>query len=186
MPGTRMSEGPRLLKCETVYNGRRIALELRHVRGSDGREAVREIVRHRGSVAILVFPEPGKVLLERNWREAIGREMLEIPAGTLEPNEDPAVCAARELAEETGYRAGRLELMLTLHPSPGIMTEQMTVYLASDLTAGEPSRDAGEEIVNVLVAIDEALAMIGDGRITDAKTIASLLYWNQWRRGRSE
>ena len=64
-----MGDGPRLTRCETVYAGRRIALELRHVRGSDGREAVREIVRHRGSVAILAFPEPGKVLLERNWRE---------------------------------------------------------------------------------------------------------------------
>jgi ADP-ribose pyrophosphatase len=157
-------------------------LELRHVRGSDGREAVREIVRHRGSVAILAFPEPGKVLLESNWREAIGREMLEIPAGTLEPGEAPAVCAARELAEETGYRAGRLEPMMHLHPSPGIMTEQMTVYLASDLTSGEPSCEAGEEIVCVLVPVNEALAMIADGRITDAKTVAALLYWNQWRR----
>jgi len=181
-----MGDGPKLLKCETVYTGRRIALEIRRVRGSDGREAVREIVRHRGSVAILAFPEPGKVLLERNWREAVGREMLEIPAGTLEAGEDPAACAARELAEETGYRAGRLEPMLRLHPSPGIMTEEMTVYLASDLSAGRPSPEAGEEIVCVLTPADEALAMVADGRITDAKTVASLLYWNQRRRGRSE
>lgn len=181
-----MSDGPRLLKCETVFAGRKIAVEKRHVRGSDGREAVREIVRHRGSVAILAFPEAGKVLLERNWREAVGREMLEIPAGTLEPGEDPAACVARELAEETGYRAGRLEPMLRLHPSPGITTEEMTVYLASDLAAGPVSPEAGEEIVCVLAPVDEALAMVADGRITDAKTVASLLYWNQWRRGRSE
>jgi ADP-ribose pyrophosphatase len=181
-----MGDGPKLLKCETVYMGRRIALEIRHVRGADGREVDREIVRHRGSVAILAFPEPGKVLLERNWREAVGREMIEIPAGTLEPGEEPAACAARELAEETGYRAGRLEPMLRLHPSPGIMTEEMTVYLASDLVAGPPSPEAGEEIACVLTPVDEALAMVADGRITDAKTVAALLYWNQWRRGRSE
>jgi ADP-ribose pyrophosphatase len=179
-----MGREPEILGRKTVFEGRKVALEVRRLRGSDGREAQREIVRHPGSVAILAFPEPGLVLLERNWREAIGREMLEIPAGTLEPGEDPVVCAARELVEETGYQAMCLEPILTLHPSPGILTEQMTVYLAADLTAGEPSREAGEEIANVLAPVDEALAMIADGRITDAKTVAALLFWRRYRQPR--
>ena len=179
-----MGREPEILGRTIIFQGCKVALEVRRLRARDGREAQREIVRHPGSVAILAFPEPGVVLLERNWREAVGREMLEIPAGTLEPGEASAACAARELAEETGYRAAHLEPMLTLHPSPGILTEEMTVYLASELSRGEPSREAGEEITNVLVPVDEALAMIADGRITDAKTVAAILFWLRWRQPR--
>ena len=179
-----MGREPEILGRKTIFEGHKVALEIRLLRGSDGREAEREIVLHPGSVAILAFPEPGVVLLERNWRVAIGREMLEIPAGMLEPGEDPAAAAVRELAEETGYRAARVEPLLTLHPSPGILTEEMTVYLASGLSPGEPSREAGEEIANVLAPVDEALAMIADGRITDAKTVAAILFWRRYRQPR--
>jgi len=168
---------PEVLSREEVYRGRKVALEVHRVRGADGREAVREVVRHPGSGAVLAFPDRGKVLMERIWRYAIGAEMLEIPAGTLEPDEDPAACAARELAEETGYRAARLELLTVLHPSPGILSERMTVYLARGLEKGDPAREPGEEIENVLLPLDEAMAMIRDGRITDSKTVAALLYW---------
>jgi ADP-ribose pyrophosphatase len=172
-----MDRRPEILKKEELYRGRKVALEVHHVRGADGREAVREVIRHPGSVAILAFPEPGKVLMERIWRYAIGAEMIEIPAGTLEVGEDPAACGMRELAEETGYRAARLERLLELCPSPGILSERMILYLAHDLQPGEPAREPGEEIENVLMPVDEALAMIRQGRIADAKTVAALLFW---------
>jgi len=177
-----VADGPDILGRDVVFTGRKIALEVHRVRGADGREAVREVVRHPGSVAVLAFPEPGRVLLERIWRYAVGREMLEIPAGTLEPGEDPLACAARELAEETGYRAGRLEPLVAVHPSPGILSERLQVYLASDLAAGEPRREPGEEIQNVLAPVDRALAMVADGQITDAKTVAALLVWDRRER----
>jgi ADP-ribose pyrophosphatase len=108
--------------------------------------------------------------------------MIELPAGTLEPGEDPKACAARELAEETGYRAGRLARLLVIHPSPGILTERLVIFLAQDLEAGPPRREAGEEIENLLVPMDEALAMVRDGRITDSKTVAALLFWDRFGR----
>jgi ADP-ribose pyrophosphatase len=178
-----MSRERQVLKLERLFDGRKVALEVHHIRDAAGRETTREVIVHPGSVALLAFPEPGRVLLERIWRYAVGRTMLEIPAGTLEPGEDPAACAVRELAEETGYRAGRVTPVLTLHPSPGILSEEMTVYLAEDLTPGDPAREPGEEIENVLMPADEALAMIGDGRITDAKTVAALLWWARAGKG---
>lgn len=177
-----MAPGPEILSRERIFEGRKVSLEVHHVRDTAGRETTREVVRHGGSVGILAFPEPGVVLLERIWRYAVGVEMLEIPAGTLEPGEDPAACAARELAEETGYRAGRLRPLLAIHPSPGILSERLTIYLASDLEKGVPRREAGEEIENLLVPVDEALAMIRDGRITDSKTVAAVLYWDARQR----
>jgi ADP-ribose pyrophosphatase len=178
-----MDRHPEIMRRESIFEGLKVALEVHHIRAPDGREAVREVVRHRGSVAILAFPEPGKVLLERIWRYPVGAEMYEIPAGTLEEGEDPALCAARELAEETGYTAGRLEPVLTVHPSPGILTELMTIYLASDLRPGRPAREPAEEIETALVPVDEALGLIRAGRVRDAKTVAAILYWDRFLRG---
>ena len=173
---------PEILTRETVFDGRKVALELHHIRGADGRETTREIVRHPGSVAILAFPQPGRILLERIWRYAVGKTMVEIPAGTLEPDETRAACAARELAEETGYRAERLEPLLTVHTSPGILTEQLTLFHASGLEEGEPAREAGEQIENLLVPMGEAMAMVRDGRITDGKTALAIFFWNARRQ----
>jgi ADP-ribose pyrophosphatase len=179
-----MDRRPEILNRKEVYRGRKIALEIQRIRGADGREADREVVRHGGAVVILAFPEPGQVLMERTWRYAVEGEMLELPAGTLETGEDPAACAARELAEETGYRAARLEPMMVLHPSPGILSERMIVYLAEGLTKGKADLEPGEEIEAILMPVDEAMAMIRERRITDSKTVAALLYWQTFRKGR--
>ncbi len=176
-----MADRPQVLKQEQIFAGRKVALEVHHIRAADGRETTREIVRHRGSVAVLAFPEPQEVLLVRVWRYAVGREVLELPAGTLEEGEAPAACALRELAEETGYRAARLEPLTALYPSPGVLSERLQVYLAEGLEPGEPNREAGEQIQNVLVPFDQAMEMIRDGRMSDAKTVAALLYWAAFR-----
>jgi len=170
-----MVQPPEILKRDAIFSGRKVRLEVHHIRDAAGRETTREVILHNGSVAILAEPEPGVVLLERVWRYAVDDDLLEIPAGTLEEGEDPAACAVRELAEETGYRAGRVEPLLTIRTSPGFLSEQITIFRATDLVPGEPAREAGEEIDNVLVPVQEALAMIADGRIDDAKTICGLL-----------
>ena len=175
-----MAGRPEILGRERVFAGRKVALEVHRLRDAAGRQTTREVVRHGGSVAILAFPEPGKVLLERIWRYALEREMIELPAGTLDPGEAPEACAARELAEETGYRPGRLRRLLVIHPSPGVLTERLEIFLAEDLGAGPPKREPGEEIETMLVPFDEALAMVRDGRITDSKTVAGLLWWDRF------
>jgi len=180
-----VGDRPEILSRRRIFDGRKVSLEVHHVRDAGGRESIREVICHGGSVGILAFPEPGRVLLERIWRYAVEGEMLEIPAGTLEPGEDPLACAARELAEETGYRAARLEPLLAIHPSPGILSERLMIYLASGLEAGPPHREAGEQIENVILPVDDALAMIRDGRLTDAKTVAAMLYWDAARRDAS-
>jgi len=170
-----MVRRPHILKRETLFTGRKVRLEVHHVRDSGGRETTREVVRHGGSVAIVAEPVPGTVLLERIWRYAVAGRLLEIPAGTLEAGETGAACAVRELAEETGYRAGAVEPLITIYTSPGFLTERITIFAATDLAPGEPAREPGEQIENVLVPVDEALAMIADGRIDDAKTVCGLL-----------
>jgi ADP-ribose pyrophosphatase len=117
-----------------------------------------------------------------NYRLSVGRRLLEIPAGTLEPGENHAEAALRELAEETGYRAGRVELWMQFYPSPGILTERMYLFAATDLTPGPPALEADEDIRVRLVAGDEAIDLVRRGQIEDAKTIAGLLWWHMFRR----
>lgn len=148
----------------------------------DGTPHTREIVEHPGAVAIL--PVIGdRVCLIENFRVAAGRALYELPAGTLEPGEDPRVAAERELAEETGYRAERWELLTRFFTSPGVLSERMYLFLATGLQAGPPAREAGEDIRNHLVPWQEAMAMAHDGRIEDAKTFVGLLYYHSFRRG---
>ncbi|MFI4873948.1 MAG: NUDIX hydrolase [Blastopirellula sp. JB062] len=162
---------------ERRYEGIRFAVErVRH----EGRD--RDVVRHPGAAVILPLVDDERICLIRNYRVAVDKTLIELPAGTLEPKEPPAETAARELAEETGYVADSIELLLQFLPSPGIMDERMFVYAARGLTEGVAHREEGEEIENLVVTIDEAIAMIGDGQIQDGKTIASLLFFDRFRR----
>jgi ADP-ribose pyrophosphatase len=115
---------------------------------------------------------------------AVGETLIELPAGTLDhPGEEPLECARRELAEETGYRAARLEKLIDFFVSPGILRERMHLFLATELTPGTTDLDAGEQIEKLVVPWHEALAMVHDGRIHDAKTLVSLLYYDRFIRG---
>jgi ADP-ribose pyrophosphatase len=167
---------------ELIYSARVFRVVRRRYVLADGRPAERECILHPGAVAIVPLVDAGKVCLIRNHRIAVERTLLEVPAGTLEPGEDPAVCAARELEEETGYTAGKLEKLSAFYMSPGILNERMHVFLATDLRPGPTRREAGEEIDNHVVPWDEALAMIERGEIEDGKTIAALLFVDRWRR----
>ena len=142
---------------------------------SDGTQRRREVIRHPGSVAIVPVVDESHVCLIRNFRVSAGKALVEIPAGTLEPDEDPRAAAWRELAEETGYRADKLELLTACYLSPGILDERMHVFVATGLTLGQAAREPGEQIENLVVTWDEAIQQIRDGTIEDAKTILGVL-----------
>jgi ADP-ribose pyrophosphatase len=161
----------------TVFRGKRFRVEQVEQDMPDGTRHVREIVRHPGAVTILPLLDDGRICLVRNYRASVGQVLVELPAGTLEPGEDPAATAVRELAEETGYRAARFDLLARFYMSPGILDERMHLYLATGLEPGPMALDAGEDIQPLVVALDEAIGMVRDGRIQDAKTIAGLLYY---------
>lgn len=160
---------------EYVYRGKVVTLRIDTIRMPDGHETKREVVEHHGAVAIVPRLDPDTVLLIRQFRQAVGETLLEIPAGTLEPGEEPHACAARELEEEIGYRPGRLRRMFSQYLAPGYSNEVLHAYLGEDLTLSSVNPDADEEIEIVPVLIADVESMILDGRIKDAKSIAALL-----------
>lgn len=152
--------------------------------GPDGGELVRDTVQHPGAVAILPLVSDDQVCLIRNYRIAVGKTLIELPAGTLEPDEDPAVTAYRELIEETGYRADSIEKLREFTMSPGILNERMYLFLARGLTAGATALEAGEEIQPLVVSWSEAMHMVYDGTIEDAKTLVGLMHYDHVRSRR--
>ena len=167
--------------CQVLLETPRFRVVRRQQRLADGQLRPREVVEHSGSVVILPMIDANHVCLIENFRIAVGRTLIELPAGTLEAGEDPAECAQRELIEETGYRAGRIVPLCEFLVSPGILSERMYAFLATDLTAGPMALEAGEQIVTRLAAWPDALAMAADGRIEDAKTLVSLLTYDRCR-----
>lgn len=164
---------------KTLYSGRIIRLEL-HIleRSEDEKVFQREIIVHPGAVVILPLHESGDITLIRNRRYAVGKDLIELPAGTIEKNEVPINAAGRELQEETGLLAGKLQPLGSFYSSPGILTEQMFLYVATDLTSGVMTLDDSEEITLMTISFDEAIRMISTGEIQDGKTITALLMYD--------
>jgi 8-oxo-dGTP pyrophosphatase MutT (NUDIX family) len=134
-----------------------------------------QIIRHPGGAAVLPLHDDGSITLIRQLRPAVGDFLLELPAGRLSPGEDPQLCAARELVEETGLKATTLVSLGILHSSPGVFDEVIHLYLARGLSQGEAEPEAYEEISCIRIPLAEALDMAARGQITDGKTIAALL-----------
>jgi ADP-ribose pyrophosphatase len=166
---------------QVVFTGRKIQVALDNYTAADGSEVRRDVVLHPGAVAILPLVDAGHVCLVRNHRFIPGEELLEVPAGTLEPGEPPASAAPRELAEETGYRAGRWRKLAEFYPSPGVLSERTHLFLAEDLTPGAMGLEEGEVIRPEVVSWDDALGWALDGTIHDAKTLVALLLWDRLR-----
>jgi len=164
-----------ILATRRIYDGRVVSLRVDDVRTPGGLETRREIVEHHGAVALIPIDDAGRVLLVRQYRHAAGRVMIEVPAGTLEPGEDPAACAARELLEETGCTAARFDRIGGIHVSPGFCTEYIHLFRATGLVRGEARPEADEDIEIEAVPWDEAVRRVRDGEIQDAKTVAALL-----------
>src|SRR4051794_29990546 len=150
---------------ETLLTTSKFRVVRETIQTPSGKTKTREIVRHPGACVVVPVLDDGRVCLIRNWRPAAGQVLIELPAGTLEPPEPPAVAAGRELIEETGYQAAKIDLLHTFFLSPGILDERMHLYLATGLTAGATAREEGEEIENLLTPWDEAVSMIFRGEI---------------------
>jgi ADP-ribose pyrophosphatase len=174
----------RLTDKQVLYDGSRVRLEIHHLENEQGHRIQKEVCAHPGAVLILPVLPDGSVLLIRNRRQAIGQTLIELPAGTLEKGEDPINCAGRELVEETGYMAGRLEPLASFYTSPGILGEKMHAFVAYDLEPSETALDDGEEIEVMPTPFASALEMIRDGRIADGKSIAMLLFYDRFREHR--
>lgn len=176
MPSAAKTDVPERasIRSEYVYRGRVVTLRLDWVRTPAG-ERVREIVEHRGAVAVVPRLPDGSLLLVRQFRPAVGEVLTEVPAGTLEPGEEPGSAALRELEEEIGRHAGRLRPLFSQYLAPGYSSEILHVFLAEELAETAIRPDEDEEIEIVQITAGEAEAMILDGRIRDAKSIAALL-----------
>jgi ADP-ribose pyrophosphatase len=172
------------LSRQIVHRGRKIQVAIDTFVLPDGATVTRDVVLHPGAVAILPLVDAGHVCLLRNQRPVIEDTIWEIPAGTLEPNEPPDDAARRELAEETGYRAGQLRKLGVIIPSPGVLNERIHLYLATDLTAGPQELERDEVLEPKTVPVEQALAWTLDGTIQDAKTLVALMLWDRVRPAR--
>ena len=165
----------RTLATERVYQGRLVNLRIDSVELSTSRRTTREIVEHGDCVAIVALDAEDNVLLVRQYRKPIERALLEIPAGLIEPNEQPEDCVRRELQEETGYLPQSIEKLGGFYSSPGFCTEFLHLYLATDLVPSRLSADTDESIELVRLPLSQTPQLIASGEICDAKSIAGLL-----------
>ena len=163
------------LESRRLYEGRIVSVRVDRVQLPSGRETTREVVEHPGAVAVLPVNVDGSILLVRQFRYAVNRELLEVPAGTREPDESAVECALREIEEEVGVRAGSLERMATFYISPGWCNEEMVIFRATNLQDARINPDDDEVIDVVQVAPDQIPGLIGGGEVADAKTITALL-----------
>ena len=174
-----MEETPHVVDSETVFEGRVFRVRIDRIRYHDGAMHRVDVIEHRGSFGIIALPSANEIVLVRQYRHPIARSLWEIPAGTAELGEEPTLGAARELQEETGYRAGRIYAIGSLFMTPGFCNEIMHFFVAEDLSAGEQSLDEDERIEVASFTLDEAEALTKTGQIADAKTLVALL----WMRG---
>lgn len=163
------------LQSKRIFEGRVINLRVDTVQLPNGRTSTREIIEHKGAVAIVPMLDKETVVMVRQFRQAVGRVILEIPAGGLEIGEDPIDCARRELAEEIGYHPEKLTELCCSYLAPGYSSEKMYTFLAEDLRLESKDRDADEFIEVVPVKLIDVTEMIRTGEIVDAKSISGLL-----------
>lgn len=159
---------------QNIYRGKVVTLNVERVQLPNGVTIDLETIRHPGAAAVVPLKEDGTVVLIRQFRHAAGGYIYEIPAGKLNQGEDPLSCAARELEEEVGYRAGRLVLLSSIFTAPGFADEVIHIYHATGLTRGRQQLDRDEVLEVVEMPLADAVANIGNGTIRDAKTIVGL------------
>lgn len=172
-----------VVRSERPFDGKLIRVRVDTVRLPDGRERQREVVEHPGAVGVLPVLTDGTLVLVRQYRHAIGRALLEIPAGTREPGEDAETCARRELAEETGYQTEALWELVRFYVSPGWADEELIVYVADDLQPGAMHPADDERLEVVPVRPDEVPGLIARGEIADSKSVVALLAYLGLRLG---
>lgn len=172
------------LRSEQVYRGAFLDVRCDQIRLPDGGSAQREYIVHPGAVMVVPLLDDGRLVVERQWRYPLARVMLEFPAGKLEPGEPPLQCAARELTEETGYRAAEWARAGILHNAIAYSNEGIEVWFARGLTLGERQLDVGEFLDVANASAEELDDLARRGELTDAKTLIGLLWLQNWRAGR--
>lgn len=162
------------MKSDKLYEGKLLNLRIDTVELPDKKYSKREIIEHPGAVSILPVTDDDCVILVKQYRKAIEKSLLELPAGKIELNEEPGETAKRELKEETGFSANKIEYLLEFYTSPGFTNEKVYIFLATDLNKGETEFDDGEFIETVKIQIDDLMKMIDRGEIVDSKTIIGI------------
>lgn len=181
-----MAHTETVLHTELLRHGPVFDYEQRSVRLEDGSEASREIILHHGGVAVLALDESDRLLMVRQYRSGVGRELLELPAGKLEAGEDPADCGKRELEEECGLCTDCVTPLAVLFPTPAYCSEKITIFRAGRLTPGQVHPDEGEFVTPLWVPFSEAVRMVLSGEITDAKTQVGILKYALLQKEKEE
>jgi ADP-ribose pyrophosphatase len=163
------------ITSKLIHAGEKYSFKTDEVQLPSGKTVTRDIVDHPGAVAIVPILDDGRILLVKQYRYPVGKELLEIPAGTLEKGEAPDTCARRELSEETGYTAGSMKKILSMYMVPGYSNEVIHLYFATQLKQGEKHTEDDEDITVEAYGADELLEMMEKNTIEDAKTIAGVL-----------
>jgi len=172
------------LSSRLIYSGRAVRLRIDTVQMPSGRETTREIVEHSDCVVVVALDADDNVLLVNQYRKAIEKELLEIPAGGIEPGEDPVAAVQREMREETGFLPRKIERLGGFYSTPGYCTEYLYLYLATDLKPSPLEAEDTESINVVWVPLKEILGLIASGKICDSKSIAGLLAYLEYRKAR--
>jgi ADP-ribose pyrophosphatase len=169
----------RIVSSERPFEGKLISVRVDRVKLANGRESTREIVEHPGAVGILAW-DGQRVAMVRQWRQAVGQDLLEIPAGTLDPGESPRTTAERELGEECGLAAEGWQQGPSFFTAPGFCTERLTLFLATRLSDIEADAADDELLERSWLTLEEAIAAVDDGRVIDAKSLAGILWLAHW------
>jgi ADP-ribose pyrophosphatase len=172
------------LSSQLIYEGRAVRLRVDSVRLGNGRQTTREIVEHSDCIAVVVIDENDNVLLVKQFRKPVEKELLEIPAGGIDAGEGPEEAVSRELREEIGYMPRSVRRLGGFYSTPGYCSEYLYLYLATELVPSQLIAEDTEEIKVVRVPIEEIPDLIASGRIRDAKSIAGLLAYLEYRKGK--
>ena len=187
MPRTaKSSEISQILSSETVYDGPIFGVRRDQVLEPGGLRTTREVITHPGSVVVLPLLPDGRILLIRQYRHATRQFLWELVAGRIDAGETPLQAGAREMIEETGYRAKKFKIFLDLFPTPGFLEERMYILLAEGLTVGEAHPEEDEKITAKAYTRKQIESMIRTGKLRDGKTIAGLLYYLRFLVGKKK